>query len=442
MLEPQALADLSEAESARLLARALFLVTHINQCILGDRPVLDTAGSRTLPLYEADFYRTPENLERLRRQIERRLGIPRTELDEIERAVDHSLADAILKQALCRALVERFRLRAGEPDLKSCVFDFFRTLYPAAPLVLGEVELILTSTLVFFCIPFKDDALTTARYAALDAAGQQEVRDFLAGLQRFSQERFANFPAFGSIDGDSVSQELLDDLAKRSGLPQATVAEELGRMITVLPLAKIEEYVVHDVWGHGWQASMLGFEDMYEAMAAYADPLRLDETAPAVGPEKITFRSCFTGSGEQLRLDEDRFRRFVAFELAERLGVAMTAVLAELVADVAEFKLLDDAPQQPDLLPSSSLFKLLPSKLDLTMQDVPFYFNQATKVFRLWAKSTQRRQRTRQELISAGGSPEAAQAAVERAVAIWDELSTGAITHSLPGVLLPAIAWQ
>jgi hypothetical protein len=287
------------------------------------------------------------------------------------------------------------------------------------------VELILTSTLVFFCVPFAGDTLTTPRYAALDADGQQRVRDFLAGLQRFSQERFANFPAFGSLQADSLPPPLLEDLAQRSGLSKESVATELARMITVLPLAKIEEYVVHDVWGHGWQASMLGFEEMYVEMAEYADPLRLDETAPAAGPKQITFRSCFCGQGEQLHLDENRFREFVACELAERLGVAMTAVLAELVADVAEFKLLADSPHQPGLLPTSSLFKLLPAKLDLTMQDVPFYFNQATKIFRLWAKSKQRRQRTERELIGSGATADAARTAVEKGVAIWEELAAG-----------------
>jgi hypothetical protein len=431
LLEPLALEDLSDGQAARLLARALFLVTHINQCILGGDAVLDTAGSRTLPLYEADFYRTPENLERLRKQIELRLSIPRRELDQIEESVDRSLADAHRKQALTRALVERFALRPQEPDLHGRAWEFFQALYPDAPLVRGEVELILTSTLVFFCVPFAEDGLTTPRYQTLDAVGRQQIKDFLAALQRFSQQRFANFPAFGCLDAENLAPALLEDLARRSGLSPESVAKELPRMITVLPLAKIEEYVVHDVWGHGWQASMLGFEEMYEAMSQYADPLRLDETAAATGRDRITFRSCFTGSGAELVLDEDRFRRFVRAELAERLGVAMTAVLAELVADVAEFKLLADAPHEPDLLPSSSLFKLLPSKLDLTMQDVPFYFGQATKVFRLWAKSAQRRQRTVQELVQGGAMKEAAEAAVARAVAVWEELAAGQFSQEL-----------
>ncbi len=428
LLEPLALEDLSDEAAARLLARALFLVTHINQCILGGDAVLDTAGSRALPLYEADFYRTPENMERLRKQIELRLGVPRRELEVIELSVDQSLADARRKQALSRALVERFQLRAGAPDLSQRVFQFFQALYPSTPLVCGEVELIVTSTLIFFCVPFAENRLTTPRYESLDEAGREAIQDFLGGLQKFAQERFANFPAFGCIERGTLSQQLLDDLARRSGLSRAIVAQELPRMVTVLPLAKIDQYVVHDVWGHGWQASMLGFEELYEAMATYADPLRLDETTDAAGRERLTFRSCFLGPAAETTLDEDRFRRFVQNELAERLGVAMTAVLAELIADVAEFKLLADSP---DVLPSSSLFKLLPSKLDLVLQDVPFYFNQATKVFRLWAKSPQRQQRTVQELLQSGASTEAANAAVARAREIWEELAAGQFSPQL-----------
>lgn len=431
LLEPLALADLPEEQTTRLLAKALFLVTHINQCLVGGDEVLDTAGSRTLPLYEADFYRSTENLERLRTHLERRLGIPREELATIEQQVDLSLADAHRKQSISRALARRFGLRAGDAEVQQRVFELFRAIYPDAPLVPGEVELILTSTLVFFCIPCCGDALTTQRFQSLDAAGQQQVREFLCGLQKFSQGRFANFPAFGSIEPEGVAPQLLDDLAQRSGLPRGTVAVELARMITVLPLAEIEQYVVHDVWGHGWQASMLGFEDMYEAMSRYADPLGLDETADSRLSERMTFRSCFSIERGELALDESRLRKFIASELAERLGVAMTAVLAELIADVAEFKLLAD---EPDLLPSSSLFKLLPSKLDLTMQDIPFYFSQATKVFRLWAKSETRRSKTCQELIAAGASEAAAGAAVERAAAIWEELAAGDYA--------PQLAWE
>jgi hypothetical protein len=164
---------------------------------------------------------------------------------------------------------------------------------------------------------------------------------------------------------------------------------------------------------------------MYSEIARFADPLNLSESAAASPAGGMTFGECFTGTGAGVALDRQRFRQFVAGEVSERLPVALSAVLAEVMADVAEFKFLADHPDQHGLLPTSSRFPLFPAKLDLTFQDIPFYFNQATKVFRQWARQPVQRERTVRQLVSRGASEAAAERAVAEALAIWEELAGG-----------------
>ncbi|MEM7311869.1 MAG: hypothetical protein AAF497_01835, partial [Planctomycetota bacterium] len=179
----------------------------------------------------------------------------------------------------------------------------------------------------------------------------------------------------------------------------------------------------HDVWGHSWQACMLGFDHLYDELATYSEVLDLDESAARpTGDETVSFEDCFAGSGDELRFDERQFKRFVDLEVAERLPVAMTPVLAEILADVAEYKLVATATT-PDMANSSAL-KKFPAKLDLTLRDVFYYFRQSTKVFRLWAARNDRQEKTVAQLVARGASGAAAKTAVDEAAAYWKRLES------------------
>jgi hypothetical protein len=425
LIDPDALADFPADDMARLFARSVLLVTRLKSCIAAENDIIDTAGSRTLPGYRADFDGGPREVTLIRQRISSVLRLSPDNLAAIEAQIDQDLGDARRKQALVSALREEFGLRADAADLRERVHRLFHELFPDAGLPGDEIELVLTGTLIFFCLPHCGDELTTARYLALADDQRSPVRAFLTRAQRFSQQRFANFPAFGCLTADSIAPGLAERIGGRAGMSAEAVGRELGSMITILPLAEVDKYLAHDVWGHGWQATMLSFERMYEELADYADPLRLDESAPIDSGGRIKFGDCFQGQGDELTLDVNCFRRFVAAELAERLPVAMSAVLAELVADVAEFKFLALAPHRAAEMPSSSWLREHPALLDLTLQDLPFYFSQATKVFRLWARSDSRRQLAIDELVAGGASRSAAAAAVARAVAVWRELEAG-----------------
>ncbi len=427
LIEPYVLDDLSEAEQARLFGRSVLFLMRLKECVFDDAGVIDTAGSRTLPLYEADFFRTRANVALLVGRLEEQFGLTPVELAGLEAEVQRDLEDGRVRQLLVRALCDEFGLHAQAGDLREAAWRLFRALYPQAPVATDEVDAVVTGTMLFFCLPLDGEktGLTTLRFTSMTPREQAPLRAFLIDLKRFTQERFAHFPAFGYVDGGKIEPALIATLSERSGLGSADVLRALPGLVTVLPVTEIEKFLVHDVWGHGWQASMLRFDDLYSQIARFADPLNLSETASASPAGGLSLRECFIGTGDAMRLDEGLFRQFVHGEVCERLPIALSAVLAEVMADVAEFKFMAENADGHALLPTSSRLGLFPAKLDLTFQDIPFYFNQATKVFRQWARqSTQQEQMVRQ-LVARGSTTEAAQAALHRALAIWQELADG-----------------
>ncbi|MDZ4784344.1 MAG: hypothetical protein SGJ19_29205 [Planctomycetia bacterium] len=426
LLEPAAIDEPDSPDLRRLLLRSVLALVHLKQVVVADQPVLDTAGSRTLPLFEADFFGDASQVAEFIARAQQLLALSDEDVRRESTELGRDMQDARRKQALVRAMRDEFNLWPNSDRLREGIVGLFQAIYPDAPVPPEDIEVVVTSTLVFFCLPLSEDheSLTSERFRQLPPDRQATVREFLAHQKRFSQERFASFPAFGHVASEQLDRALLERLAARTGADIATILQELPRLVTVLPQDQIEKYLIHDVWGHGWQASMLRFDNLYDALARFADPLTLNEAAETAFVHELRLKDCFVGAGDRLQLDAERFRAFAIAEVCQRLPVALSAVLAEMLADVAEFKFLAEHPDRAPWLPSSSRLWTYPAMLDLTLADVPFYFGQATKVFRLWSKQPGRQGKVVDELVQGGATPEAAARAVVQAVAIWSELET------------------
>ncbi|MCP4191488.1 MAG: hypothetical protein GY768_12755 [Planctomycetaceae bacterium] len=423
LLEPSVLDGQTSTDDVEIFARAVCVLMKLDESVGSHQSdILDTAGSDTLRDFEPDFRATPACQSQLLQALKSFPELSDETLRGVQKLVDADAEDAKRKKMIVRAIRDEFGLWPTANNLRENIFRFFSTCYPDTGLAIDEVELIATGCMIFFCLPFSQTELYTQRYQQADADQQEPVRQFLKRVTKFSQWQFAHFPVFGFLRGEALPDSLLEKLANTTGLSVASVAYEISRLTAIVPLHEVDKYVVHDVWGHGWQASLLRFDDLYVQLARYADRLKLDDQAPSHTGETIRFADCFRGRGDQLQLDPQQFHDFVEGKIVERLPVAMTPVLAEVIADLAEFKYTELHPDKAENLLSSSLLKTLPSKLDLIMQDVPYYFKQATKIFRLWANRADRHQRTIEQLVSVGATPEAAKREVSRAVAIWREL--------------------
>ncbi len=381
LLEERAIDDLSDADAERMFARSVLMVVRLRAAVLGESETLylDTFESDTLRRYEPDFTGSEEQSRRIRGALERALDLDASELAAVEASVDRDLEDARRKHAVVAAIRDEFGLHRVAPDLSSRVFRLFQELYPEAPFLEGEVELILTATVLFFCVPYRETEIDAPRWETLGDDERRRASAFLERLEKSRVSQLAHFPVFGCFRGDAVDPDLVRRIAERSSLSEIAVSEELTTLVTVLPTSEVDKFVVHDVWGHAWQSAMLQFEVMYRQMATFGKPLGLSDAATIADGRRVSFGDCL--DGKDGGFDAALFRAFVDAKIADRIPVVFSAALAEIVADVVEFKLIAARPECEELLPSSSLFRSFPAKLDLMLQDLSLYFGIAVRVF-------------------------------------------------------------
>ena len=291
----------------------------------------------------------------------------------------------------------RFNLVSNNPKLDAAILQLFRFVYPDAPFKTGEVKLVKTSSALYFCLPSEPpEQAQETRPSTHDTTHDTAERP-KAYYEKFLRkiwevEPFAHFPVFGTFDAEHLDLNLRQEIAADTGLPLKLVTSTLTRMIGVLPLAELDKYLIHDTWGHQWQESLLDFEEPYTELTLFKRPLSLAETASVLGEQTSLADTFVKTEAGAIELDPVKLQQFVDAELYERAIIAFTPILAEMLADVVEYKFLELHPEQEHLLPSSSLLKAFPSKLDLTLVDLHTCFVHASEVFQNWvaSESTQR----------------------------------------------------
>ena len=346
---------------------------------------LDTAGSKIFTRFAPDAPTTPAEKEKLMHRVQHVFGIDADARARVTGQLSRRAAPLTYRHRIMRSLEARFELVSDAPDLDTAVLRFFRCLYPDAPFKAGEVKCVKTASALYFCLP-------TVKEASEPVASTRF-------LQRIWQvEPFAHFPVFSTFDAEKVDCALLQQLAEDTGLSVELTTTTLTRMIGFLPLDELDQFLIHDTWGHQWQESLLDFEEPYRELADFHRPLSLTESASVLG-EHTTFAAAFvtTDAGE-VRLNPTKLRQFIDAEFYERSIIAFTPIVAELLADAVEYKFLMQYPEQAHLLPSSSLLKHFPSKLDLTLADLRKCFAHAAEVFRTWVGSEETRHCLKQDL--------------------------------------------
>ena len=373
-LDPADWAVNREDAEAAFVSGALRAARYEKTVLCDDVEVVDTAGSDTLHAFTSDLTEFSE--AQVRAALLAAFQPPAAVLAHVDDRVEEETAQLDLRHRIIGALDRRYPLRQGA-DNRAVIDQLFGALYPDNPLRPDEVEIIRTGTGLFFCLPHDGERLVTR---AEDDPQEAEIRAFLAGLTGFHPSQSAHFPSFGSLHRESVPLRLVVQLAEDAGLSPEVVAETLPTMVVILPLAKIDQYIVHDAWGHGWQAMLFRFEETYQRVAGYNRLPRLDEAFARPGQAPLTMRQALLSPGLE------RWEAFLEAACAARLYDALGNLSAEVLADVVEYKFLAQNPEQSALMPSSSFVKDFPTKLDLTIWDLPMYFERAIQGFERFAE--------------------------------------------------------
>ncbi len=369
---------------------------------------LDTAGSKIFTLFTPDAPSNISECERIKTQLQQKFKITPESAEKLKHKLSIRTAPLRHRHQIMDSLQTRYKLVSDNPNLDDDILSFFQCLYPGAPFDVGEVKLIKTCSALYFCLPSvikesvaKKDAEQEKDTTNSDVKQHTKKKISYAQFLRkiWQVEPFAHFPVFGTFDAEHLDITLRKRIAEDTGLSLELVTTTLTRMIGFLPLEELDKFLIHDTWGHQWQESLLNFEELYTELSLFGRPLSFTESASVLG-EQLSFFDAFvrTDTGD-IQLDTEKLTEFIDAELYERSIIAFTPILAEMLADVVEYKFLQLYPDQAHLMPSSSLLKDYPSKLDLTLEDLRNCFVRASEAFQTWVDSDEAKHRIHTEIV-------------------------------------------
>ena len=381
-----------ERAAVKGFANGMLLLSHYGQTVAGELPIVDTIGSKTLSSFHLDVATAPDAREALRAALVEAFHLRPDELAEIDAQLELELQELRERQSIMRALDELYPMEPGELDAaRKSAYELFDGLVPDHALWPGELDVIRTGTGLLFFVPYTGEVLDTPGFARRTPQEQERAAEFVNRLKGLRQRNFANFPVFGPFRGEWVRPALVDALCERTGLDRDAVLRSLTTMVAILRSAEVDQYIVHDVWGHQWQSHLMQFEHAFRELAGYEELPALEHTFRLESGERSSLADALDAGVARIAAGEEpdpgAWDRCVKAVVSERLVGSMSGLVAELLADVTEYKLVASQPVAAAEMDSSSFFKELPTKLDLTLQDLRLFFRFCLEGFHRFADS-------------------------------------------------------
>ena len=286
-----------------------------------------------------------------------------------------------------RHLVDAVRRRLldenGEPRSRSEIKAVFDQWFPDNPLRETEVEMVITRTCLYWCIPAKEDVEPRDSEAETEAV---EAWRKLTG--RFAFQYFSHFPTFSSFDARDANPALVVSLAAELRWTESDVIDGLNSTTTIERTREIEKYLIHDTWGHMWQGDLTRLRQLYDTMESLKSPVDANEhlTLPDGNVLSMLDLMYLNMRGE-IRYDETLATRYMDQWIRLRIQALLAPIVAELTADCVEYKFKIDNPAERKLLPSSSVFEENPAKLDFAWVDLGYFVRSLRRTIATYTKS-------------------------------------------------------
>ena len=392
---------------------------------------LDTLGSLTLTRFPVDLEPSPSDHALLRAGLARAFGWTREELHGLEVELAPTMASLRLKIALTKVVQERYLaslsggLAAQRTATGPLTLRLMKLCYGDVPFHPEDVDLVVTSTALFFCIPYRGESLDTAGFAERPKRERHAVARFLAHLNEANTALTDRFPSFGWFDRAALSADLVSDLTasvSAAGTPasEAEVREALITMVSILPTHLVEQYLIHDGWGHVWQEALCDFEAPYRKLVHVSEPL-VPDTGPLFGGAGTPrLADAFRNVDGKTVLDEDALARCTSADLAGRIQSGLGAVVSEVLADLVEHKFVRRVHPPVEVFTSTSLLPDEPLKVDLTLTDLRAHVRYWRRPYRALARDRAARRVLEEQLATAGSPREGLAEAVEAAGALLE----------------------
>ena len=403
---------------------------------------LDTVGSLTLRRFPVDLSSSPGDRALLRSGLARAFGWSAQELAKLEDDLAPSMSGLRLKIAITGVLVERYLagLAGGAKSDRTLTgaltLQLMRLFYGEVPFHAEDVNLVVTSTALYFCIPYHGGQLDTPGFAARPARERRAVKQFIQRLDAGNSALTDRFPSFGFFDRGALSADLVRDVtAGLAGAGQEagedTVRETLATMVSILPTHLAEQYLIHDGWGHVWQEALCDFETPYRRLVHVSEPLTPDTGPLFGGPGTPRLAEAFRAQGDVTLLDEEKLALVTSRDLAGRIESGLGAVMSEVLADLVEHKFVRRVHPSDAVFTSSSLLPHEPLKLDLTLADLRAHVRYWRRPYRALIRDKRARIELT-ELLEASGLPHRGlRESVERAAALLEDWYAPVLSRKL-----------
>jgi hypothetical protein len=364
-------------------AVAVLALHHYALTVDGDLEIIDTVGSKTLGAFRTDWQLGVLSESALREVLQSSFGFEPSSWAAIDKAMAVELADLDCRRRVIAALDQRYPLREV-----GAVHELFTVLYPGHPFRVGDVDIVRTATSLFFCLSFSGRRLVVADF---EERSEEEKRAIGAFLQRLNEVKQEHFPVFGFFRAEEADPEVVGALAESLGLSRSVVTRTLTTMVSILRSQDIDKYLVHDAWGHQWQAHLFPFEEQYRASSRFRrlPPMHREVVGPGEWRGSLfeVFRGAAVLLASEAEVPTAHWDGYLRGVMVDRLLVAGVAAVAEMLADVSEFKIHVIGGEAAEHLSSSSFFPLWPTKLDLTLMDARVVFDTALEGFYRFGKA-------------------------------------------------------
>lgn len=362
---------LPETPNREVLARFLtaYRLEELYPQTVGRREeILSSIPLVTLPMFQVRTL-DPEVRSQTSAALATAWQLTAEQCEEIEQAV----TVASERLAWRRRLVDEVRLLLtlpnGELKDRAGIKAVFDQYFPGNPLLATEIEVVVTRTCLYWCLPKAEEIATRATEEETAA-----VEEWLTYTGRFAFQYFSHFPTFSSFDARDADTHLSARIADRLDEWPTDIISGLNASTTIERTAEIEKYLIHDTWGHMWQGDLTDLGQLYDTMESLKCPVEAGDHVVLPDGNVVTLLDLLYLTGfRSIRYDIQLANRYVNAWLRRRLDALLAPIMAELTADCVEYKFRLQHRKQGDLLPSSSMFAHEAAKLDFAWVDLGYF---------------------------------------------------------------------
>jgi hypothetical protein len=339
--------------------------------------VLTSVALRTFPLFKP-LYTPHKNGQRIYASLESTLNLSAEDISDIQSTVEKAQLKIAKKRSIVREIRKQIIHTNGSISSVE-VLRLYSLLFGKHPFLPGELELVVTETALYFWMNSVDSFSVAVQASERSESEKQKAIQYVKSVRKFRFEHFSHFPVFAFFDVKEADQQFIQQIKDTSIGSDQQFEDLLNSVIAVEETEKIEKYLIHDSWGHIWQDDLTNVKKFYKELVLISLPLAADHMATADNSQcNITDVIKINASGK-VTYDESKAIQYANSILEQKITGFLAPLCAELCADIIEYQFVSSFENKHSILPSSSLFRINPTKLDFAWTDIHFFAEHLSK---------------------------------------------------------------